>query len=94
VNLDLLAAPKTIVHIAIAFLLLEITALLILHRVTARGLPRREYLLNAISGLLLMLALRCALDALWPLMALCLTSSGVAHLSDIANRLRRRQGSN
>ncbi len=92
-NLDLLPAPETTVHIAIAFILLEIVALVIFHRVTARGLPRSEYLLNAISGLLLMLALRCALDALWPLMALCLTASGVAHLIDIKNRIRHRRSS-
>ncbi len=75
----------------IAITLLETAALLLYHQQTKRGLMPRDYLLNVISGLCLMLALRCAVQAgEWYFTALFLTAAGAAHVADIAQRLQQR----
>ncbi len=75
----------------IAITLLETAALLVYRRTTKRGLAPRDYLLNVISGLCLMLALRCALvGTSWHFMAAFLTAAGVAHVADLAWRLQQR----
>lgn len=75
----------------IAMTLLEVAALLLYHQQTKRGLAPREYLLNVISGLCLMLALRSLLQgSMWQLIALFLTAAGFAHVADIAQRLQQR----
>ena len=75
----------------IGITLLEVTALLAYHQQTKRGLKPRDYLLNVVSGLCLMLALRCALQGSeWYSTALFLTAAGVAHVADIAQRLQQR----
>ena len=75
----------------IAITLIEVTILLLYHHQTKRGLMPRDYLLNVLSGLCLMLALRCALaDSVWYFMATFLTAAGLAHVADIILRLRQR----
>jgi len=71
--------------------LLEVAALLAFHHKTKRGLTPRDYLLNVVSGMCLMLALRCAmLGNSWYLIAALLTGAGAAHTADIAWRLKQR----
>ena len=75
----------------IAITLLETAALLAYYYTTKRGLEPRDYLLNVASGLCLMLALRCALGAdNGYVIALFLLAAGVAHVTDIAMRLKNR----
>ena len=74
----------------ITITLLEITALLLHHRQTKRGLKPRDYLLNVISGLCLMLALRFTVsNAAWYVVSLWLMAAGLAHVADIAMRLQQ-----
>jgi hypothetical protein len=52
-------------------------------------LALREYGLTVLSGLSLMLALRCALTpGFWPGMALFLVTAGLAHGADLRARWR------
>ena len=75
----------------IAITLLETATLLAYHYQTKRGLAPRDYLLNVISGLCLMLALRCTVQASpWYFTALFLMAAGIAHVADIARRLQQR----
>ena len=75
----------------IGITLLETAALLLYHHQTKRGLTPRDYLLNVVSGLCLMLALRCAISsAAWYFMSLWLMAAGLAHVTDIAWRLQQR----
>jgi multisubunit Na+/H+ antiporter MnhB subunit len=76
----------------ITITLLEITALLLYHHQTKRGLKPRDYLLNVVSGLCLMLALRCALTgAAWYFISVWLLAAGLAHVADIALRFQQRE---
>jgi multisubunit Na+/H+ antiporter MnhB subunit len=75
----------------ITITLLEITALLLYHHQTKRGLKPRDYLLNVASGLCLMLALRCALSgSSWYFISAFLMAAGLAHVADIVMRFQRR----
>ena len=75
----------------IAITLLEVTILLLYHHQTKRGLMPRDYLLNVLSGLCLMLALRCCLtNSAWFFIAAWLAAAGAAHVADIAMRLQQR----
>lgn len=75
----------------IGITLLEVAVLLVYHHQTKRGLVPRDYLLNVLSGLCLMLALRCSLVGnSWYFIAVFLSGAGFAHIADIARRLQRR----
>ena len=70
--------------------LLETASLLLFHHQTKRNLPPRDYLLNVLSGLCLMLALRCALSgAAWYFVSLWLMEAGVAHVDNIVMQLQQ-----
>ena len=78
------------VDLAIAITVIEGVVLAVYHRVTGRGVAPKQYVLNVLSGLCLMLALRFALtdsDRLW--VALSLSASGVIHALDMTTRWRR-----
>ena len=80
-----------LVDTIIAITLLEIAFLLLYHQQTKRGLKPRDYLLNVVSGLCLMLALRSTLtDGAWYVMSALLVTAGFAHVADISLRLRQR----
>ena len=86
-NLEQIYQTPLVVDIAIAFITLETLALGLLHRLTGRGLAWRELGLTVLSGLSLMLALRCALTpGFWPGMALFLVTAGLAHGADLRVR--------
>ena len=91
-NLEQIYQTPLVVDIAIAFITLETLALGLLHRLTGRGLAWREFGLTVLSGLSLMLALRCALTpGFWPGMALFLVTAGLAHGADLRDRWRDGQ---
>ena len=80
-----------LVDTIISITLLEVAFLLLYHHQTKRGLAPHDYLLNVLSGLGLMLALRCCLaGSAWFFIATWLAAAGVAHVADITVRLQRR----
>ena len=80
-----------LVDTVIVITLLEVGFLLLYHQQTKRGLAPRDYLLNVLSGLSLMLALRCCLtNSAWFFIAAWLAAAGAAHVADIAMRLQQR----
>lgn len=75
----------------IAFTLLECLVLFGWHRSTGKGVAPRELLATIVSGLCLMLALRClAREAPPAWVAAFLLAAGVAHGVDILMRWRHR----
>jgi hypothetical protein len=79
-----------LVDLVLAISLAEALALLTYHRITGRGLAPQQYLLNLVSGLCLMLALRSVVvGAPWPWLAICLLASGLAHSADLWRRWQR-----
>jgi hypothetical protein len=79
-----------LVDLVIAFTLIEAAVLLLYRHATGKGVAPREFALNMVSGLCLMLALRAfASDAAAPWTALCLLGAGVAHGTDMWLRWRR-----
>ncbi len=81
-----------VVDIAIGFILIETAALWAFHQITGRGLAIQDFLLTVLSGLSLMLALRCALTpGLWPGMALFLITAGLAHGADLKARAKHKK---
>ena len=80
-----------LVDTVIVITLLELAFLLVYHHQTKRGLAPRDYLLNVLSGLSLMLALRYSLaDKAWFFIAAWLAAAGAAHVADVAMRLQQR----
>ena len=79
-----------IIDLVIAVTLLECAALALYQRVTGKGLAPRDFVMNMVSGLCLMLALRSiARDAGAAWTALFLLAAGLAHGADILMRWRR-----
>ena len=80
----------SLVDLVIVFTLIEGLVLLLVHRATGKGVAPREFLLNMVSGLCLMLALRALVhDAGAAWVAMCLLAAGVAHGTDLWVRWRR-----
>ncbi len=79
-----------LIDLVTAFTLVEGAALLLFYQATGRGVAPRDFGLNLVSGLCLMLALRAlALDAGLTWVALCLLGAGGAHGADLWRRWRR-----
>ena len=79
-----------LIDAVLVFTLLECAGLALYHRSTGKGVAPRDWLANLVSGLCLMLALRClARDAGAAWIALFLLCAGLAHGSDIWLRWRR-----
>lgn len=79
-----------IIDAVIVFTLIEGMVLVLYRRSTGRGVAVRDFLVNMVSGLCLMLALRClATDAGTASVALFLLAAGVAHGVDMLMRWRR-----
>ena len=90
-NLEDIYQSPWVVDIAIGFMVLETACLWAFHRVTGRGLLVQDVLFTILSGLSLMLALRCALTpGLWPGMALFLITAGLAHGADMRARAKAK----
>ena len=78
------------VDLAIAITVMEGILLAAYHRATGRGVATKQVVLNVLSGLCLMLALRFALTgSAWLWVALSLSASGVIHALDMASRWQR-----
>jgi hypothetical protein len=92
VSLEDIYQTPLVVDIAIGFILIETAALWAFHQITGRGLAIQDFLLTVLSGLSLMLALRCALTpGLWPGMALFLITAGLAHGADLKARAKHKK---
>jgi hypothetical protein len=92
VSLEDIYQTPLVVDIAIGFILIETAALWAFHQITGRGLAIQDFLLTVLSGLSLMLALRCALTpGLWPGMALFLITAGLAHGADLRARVKHKK---
>lgn len=81
-----------VINLAVGLTVAEALGLLANYYLRRRGLAPDEYLLNLLSGLCLMLALRSALgagDPLGPILYLSL--AGVCHVADLLWRLWRMQ---
>ncbi|WP_077001899.1 hypothetical protein [Variovorax sp. KK3] len=77
-----------LVDAVIALTAAEAIVLVALHRLTGRGPRPGAYLLNLVSGLCLMAALRCALGDSGgvPWIALWLLAAGASHAADMWRR--------
>jgi hypothetical protein len=79
-----------VIDLVIAFTLVECLLLALYHRATGKGVAPRDFGMNMLSGLCLMLALRClARDAGAAWIALFLLAAGLAHGTDLLMRWRR-----
>jgi len=79
-----------LVDLVILFTLLECVVLVAYRRHTGKGVAGRDFIANMVSGLCLMLALRCAVrDAGGVWIAVFLVAAGGAHGLDIWMRWRR-----
>jgi hypothetical protein len=82
-----LFATGHVVDLVLALTAIEAILVVAYHGRTGRGVAPAEFLGNLLSGVWLMLALRCALvGAWWGWIALCLVGSLVAHLADLRRR--------
>jgi hypothetical protein len=79
-----------LVDAVIALTLLELLALFVIHRRSGAGVAPREIVLNLLSGLALMVALRAALAHSGAVVILsALLVAGVLHSIDLHRRWRR-----
>jgi len=79
-----------VIDFVIGLTVVEAGFLLGLYYLVGRGLPPGQYLLNLVSGLFLMLALRAAQsDGVWYLPMMCLLAAGLCHLTDLIWRAKR-----
>ena len=89
--MEALFASGRIVDAVIALAVLEGFALALHHRLTGRGVAPRDYLVNLLSGLCLMFALRSLLaGAAWFWPAWWLAAAGLAHGAALWSRWRRQ----
>ena len=78
-----------IIDVVLVLMVLEGAILLLIRRRTGRGLPIRQLAATLLSGGMLMLALRAALTgARWQVLATLMFASLVAHLIDLALRVK------
>jgi hypothetical protein len=76
-----------LIDVVIAFTVLEGLALAVYHRLSGRGLAARDYAVNLLAGLCLMLAVRGAVGgAQWQWVGLCLLAAGLVHAADLWRR--------
>jgi len=88
--LEELIRSGRIVDIMIAFVVIEIVALLVYRRLTGRGVPTYSLLVNIGAGGSLMLALKAVFGgAAWTIVAACLLGALVFHTLDVAQRWQK-----
>jgi hypothetical protein len=84
-----LFASGHVVDILLVLLAAEAAGLVLWHRRTGGGVPPADAATFLLSGVFLMLALRCALvGAWWGWTAACLAAGGLAHVADLRRRWR------
>jgi len=88
--MDALFASGRAADIVLAVLVIEAMVLTVLHARSGAGPPPRVFAPMIGAGVLLVLALRCALTgAPWPWIALLLSGGGAVHAVDLWQRWRR-----
>ncbi len=88
--LEDLVTSGRIVDLMLAFIVLEIVALVLIRRFTGRGIATLPLLTNIGAGTSLMLALRADLTgAGWTWIAFFLVAALIFHVSDLAQRWQR-----
>lgn len=88
--MDALFASGRAADLVLAVLLLEAAFLTWRHARSGAGPPPRVFAPMIGAGILLVLALRCALTgAPWPWIALLLSAGGLVHLLDLRQRWKR-----
>lgn len=76
-----------VVDFILVLVAIETVVLVALHRRTGWGIPPRVLVPNTLSGVFLLLALRCALvQAEWFWLAACLLGALLAHLRELWTR--------
>lgn len=89
-NLSSIISSGRIVDIMVIFVVIEVLVLIVYWRRTGRGVPTVPLLANVGAGGSLMLALGATLKGFEPhVIAICLVSSLVFHLTDLAIRWKR-----
>lgn len=84
-------ASGWLVNGVIAITLLEAAALLMYRRLSGKGIASRDWALNLVSGLCLLMAVRAAvMMAAWPTIAAWLSAAGLVHGADMVSRWRRQ----
>jgi len=79
-----------VVDLILVFVFLEAVFIAVHRGKTGRGVRLREFASGMLSGVFLLLALRCALvGERWPWIATWLLFALIAHLSDLAGRRPR-----
>ena len=76
-----------IVDLVMAITVLEALALLLYRKATGKGVAARQFLVNLLSGLSLMAALRLTIAGSgWAGVTACLLLSGLLHVADLWRR--------
>jgi len=84
-----LFANGRIIDLILLLVVLEVTILIIIRKKSGRGLGTLDLILSLLAGVALLFALRAALQGLaWPVVALFLFLSLLAHLMDLGRRWR------
>jgi hypothetical protein len=84
-----LIASGHIVDVILGLVAVECLVMTIYRRRTGFGIPARDLIANLLSGVCLLLALRCALAGLsWVWIAICLAAALLSHLADLRQRWR------
>ncbi len=92
IDLGQFLSGSQLVDAVIALTILEGLALTAYYRITGLGVAPGDFVLNMLSGLCLMFALRCALvDTGWMWVAAGLSAAGLAHVADMAHRWQRQR---
>jgi hypothetical protein len=87
--MDELFRSPHLVDLILAVVALELIAVTWIWRRRRRGISPRALLPNLLAGVLLLLAVRCALTgAPWFWLAGCLAASGIANAADLRQRWR------
>jgi hypothetical protein len=82
-----LFASGRIVDLILIFTVFEVALLSAYRRRTGQGVRLRDLAPNMLSGMCLLLALRCSIaDAWWGWVGLCLFGSLIAHAMDLYRR--------
>jgi predicted membrane protein len=79
-----------LVQLIMAITAMEVLVLFVFHRITGRGIAPKDYFLNVLSGLFLMMAVWFALAKQTHLIALFLMAAGVAHVADLVLKYKKR----
>ena len=88
--MDALFASGRAADLVLAVLVIEAIVLTVRHARSGAGPPPRVFAPLIGAGILLVLALRCALTgAPWPWIALLLSAGGLVHLLDLRQRWKR-----